>query len=141
MSASLVWFIAGIVLMILEFVIPGLIVIFFGVGAWVAALLLLIIPFSIEFQLGIFLVSSVLSLILLRKFLVSRRRGSGDKDLTADSLVGLTGEVSAEIRPGHAGSLFLRGTTWKAESSEMIPAGEKAEVTGRDGLVLTVRKA
>jgi len=37
-EALTIWFIAGLVLILLEFVVPGVILVFFGAGAWVVAL-------------------------------------------------------------------------------------------------------
>ncbi len=137
MSASLIWFIVGIAMMLLEFVIPGLIVIFFGVGAWVTALLMLILPLPLEAQLVVFLIGSVASLAVLRRYLKRDRKG---EDTVTDSLVGLTGEITKDITKKKAGAIFLNGTTWRAESDETLVKGEKALVTAEVGLVLRVKR-
>ena len=36
-SPEIIWFVIGFVLILVEFAIPGLIVIFFGLGAWVVS--------------------------------------------------------------------------------------------------------
>ncbi len=140
MSASLLWFIVGVAMMLLEFVIPGLIVIFFGVGAWITALLMLILPLPIEAQLIIFLLGSVASLIFLRKYL-KKNNNNPEEVKSADDLVGLIGEITKEVTPNKAGSVFLSGTTWKVEADETLSLGEKCVVIAKKGLVLTVKKA
>ncbi len=66
---EVIWFLIGLVLLIMESVLPGLIIAFFGVGAWIVALVCLITDIGINTQLIIFIVSSVLSLLFLRKWL------------------------------------------------------------------------
>ncbi len=66
---EIIWFLIGLALLIMEFVLPGLIIAFFGVGAWIVALVCLITDIGINTQLIIFIISSVLSLLCLRKWL------------------------------------------------------------------------
>jgi len=66
---EIIWFLIGLILLIMEFVLPGLIIAFFGVGAWIVALVCLITDIGINTQLIIFILSSVLSLMCLRKWL------------------------------------------------------------------------
>ncbi len=56
-----------------------------------------------------------------------------------DDLVGEIGEVRELIAP--EGLIFVHGEYWRAVSEERLEPGEKAEVTGVKGLMLTVRKA
>ena len=66
LKPEIIWFLIGLVLLILEFVMPGLIIFFFGVGAWIVALICLITDIGINTQLIIFITCSVLSLLVLR---------------------------------------------------------------------------
>jgi membrane protein implicated in regulation of membrane protease activity len=43
-SPIIIWFVVGLVLILMEFVIPGLVIVFFGLGAWVAAIFVAIFP-------------------------------------------------------------------------------------------------
>ena len=43
LTPEIIWFLVGLVLLILEFAMPGLIIGFFGVGAWVVAIVCLVI--------------------------------------------------------------------------------------------------
>jgi len=69
---ELVWFIIGLVLFLLELVLPGFVIFFFGVGAWVTALLCLIANPGINLQAIVFGATSILSLVLLRKMIQKR---------------------------------------------------------------------
>jgi inner membrane protein len=66
-NPAVMWFIAGFILFILEFALPGFILFFFGVGAWIVALLALLFDISLNMQLVIFLTASVLTILLFRK--------------------------------------------------------------------------
>ena len=69
---ELVWFIIGLVLFLLELVLPGFVIFFFGVGAWITALLCLIANPGFNLQAIVFGVTSILSLLLLRKMIQKR---------------------------------------------------------------------
>ncbi|MFZ0280832.1 MAG: NfeD family protein, partial [Bacteroidales bacterium] len=58
---EMIWFIIGLVLFLLELVLPGFVIFFFGVGAWITALLCLIANPGINLQVVVFAVTSVLS--------------------------------------------------------------------------------
>ena len=62
---EIIWFLVGLVLLVMEFALPGLIIGFFGIGAWIVAAVCLITEIGLNAQLAIFIVSSVLSLLLL----------------------------------------------------------------------------
>jgi len=67
-KAPLIWFLIGLVFLLLEFLLPGLIVLFFGFGAWVTAICTLIFDLGLNAQLVVFIGTSILSLIFLRKY-------------------------------------------------------------------------
>ncbi|MCF7934238.1 MAG: NfeD family protein [Spirochaetia bacterium] len=138
MSSALLWFLAGLALILLEFAAPGVIVVFFGIGAWVTALLLTFLPLSLTLQLLIFLIVSVASVLLLRSYAlrVLNRKTSDEQE--SDEAIGAVVVVRVRITADHPGAVFFGGTTWTAESDQVIEAGEKVRVTGRNGLVLTV---
>ena len=66
---ELIWFIVGLLLFLLELVLPGFVIFFFGVGAWITALLCLIADPGFNLQAIVFAVTSVISLLLLRKMI------------------------------------------------------------------------
>jgi len=57
----------------------------------------------------------------------------------SEGLIGEIGEVRELIAP--EGLIFVHGEYWRAVSRERLEPGDKAEVTGVNGLILTVRKA
>jgi membrane-bound serine protease (ClpP class) len=55
-----------------------------------------------------------------------------------EALIGSTGEARSNIH--EEGSVHVAGEMWSARSSELISAGSKVRVLGRDGFVLVVEK-
>ena len=41
-NAAVIWFIVGFALFVLEFAVPGLVLFFFGLGAWITGIVLLL---------------------------------------------------------------------------------------------------
>ena len=69
---EMIWFLIGLVLFLLELVVPGFVIFFFGVGAWVTALVCLIADPNVNIQVIIFAVVSVLTLLGLRRMIQKR---------------------------------------------------------------------
>ena len=63
---AVIWFMVGLGLLLLELAIPGLVILFFGVGAWVTALVCALSDINLNLQILIFLIASLLRLVLLR---------------------------------------------------------------------------
>ena len=137
---ELVWFIIGLVLFLLELVLPGFVIFFFGVGAWVTALLCLIANPGINLQAIVFAVTSVLSLVLLRKMIQRRFFYSKDelsKDVE-DEFTGREAVATMDFKPGHTGKVEFKGTTWKAESTESIVKGQTVIIKSKENFKLVI---
>jgi inner membrane protein len=146
LKPELIWFLVGLVMLLLEFALPGLIIFFFGVGAWITAAVCFSSGYvhgSINSQLLIFLISSVLSLIVLRKWLKGIFHGHTDseQDLTKDleEYIGQRGVVKVKITPARSGKIEFHGTDWNAESDSEIEEGEPVEITGKNNITLKVK--
>jgi membrane protein implicated in regulation of membrane protease activity len=139
-SVPVIWFVIGFVLLMLEFAVPGLILFFFGVGAWIVAIISLIYEPSINIQLIVFLGSSVLSILLFRNWLkkiVWSKNNS--KELIEDEFIGKTGIAETSIAPGINGKVAFKGTTWDATSDSIIEKGQQVLITGNDSILLIVK--
>ena len=146
LKPELIWFLIGLVLLVLEFIMPGLIIGFFGVGAWIVAIICLLSAYvtgSINAQLIIFIIASVLSLLLLRKWLKGIFIGhvKSKQDMTEDlkEFVGERVVVKAKITPKVGGKVELHGTNWEAEADEEIAEGTVVEIIAKDNLTLKVK--
>lgn len=140
LDAPVLWFILGFVFLVLEFLVPGLILFFFAIGAWLVALLSLFFDLSINAQLVIFLASSVLSVLLFRKWvknLLWTRKNSSE--LIENEFLGRTGKAETDIRPGQNGKVDFKGTVWDACSEDVIEKGENVTIIGNESILLIVK--
>jgi membrane protein implicated in regulation of membrane protease activity len=141
---ELAWFLVGLLLLLAELVTPGFVVIFFGVGAWVTALLIAlgVLP-SFNAQLLTFMIASVVSLALFRKkgksLFEGRRAGGYGANEAVDSIVGEKAVVVADIAPNVAGKVEFNGSHWQAEADVAIPKGTTVSVIERRNLTLVVK--
>lgn len=142
MSPAAVWTIAGLIMIALEFILPGLIILFFGLSALTVALILLVVPLDLTLQLLLFCIFSVVYLIALRRKCTEVFQGLLNKDNNAAGIendaIGETAEVVIDIRPDHPGKIEFRGAQWGAESKTVIPAGQRIRITGRRSIVFLV---
>jgi len=140
MNAAVIWFIVGLVLFLLEFAVPGLILFFFAVGAWVVAFLTLFLNWSLDAQLFMFLGCSILSVLLFRKWLknlmYARKRPS---EVIEDEFVGRTALAETLIAPGKNGRVEFNGVSWDASSTDTIDKGDQVVITGNDSILLFVK--
>ena len=140
---EIIWFLVGLALLILEFILPGLIIAFFGVGAWIVAFVCLITDIGINTQLIIFIISSVLSLLCLRKWLKGVFLGhSGSKQDLKENLeefVGQKAVVIEKIVPKAGGKVEFHGTNWLAQADEEIAEGTMVQIVGKDNITLMVK--
>lgn len=142
LTPPVIWFLVGLVLLLLELAIPGLIIIFFGIGAWITAICTKIFDIGINMQLFIFLVSSVISLALLRKYFKNKFfGGDSTKDETfEDEFIGKFAKAETALKTGIAGKISFKGTTWSAVSDVDIEAGEQVKITGKESITLHVTR-
>ena len=134
-SPWLVWFLAGIAVMLAELAVPGFVIIFFGLGCLGAAAVAVFAPDSYSAQVGVFLIVTVASLMTLRKVamrvFVGRSEGATDEE-PGNVPVGARITLDQDLEAGRVGRVRFRGTLWDALSEERIPAGSEAEITGVD---------
>lgn len=141
-TPSLLWFLAGIVFFLLELSMPGFVLFFFAVGAWLTATLSWLYPLSLNSQILIFIVASLFSLLVLRRFVKKAFSGSvtgaGEDHVMAEP--GVRVVVVGDIIPPGEGKVKYSGTTWRARADKKIEAGEIAEIVEQDGMVMIVKR-
>ncbi len=136
----MIWFLIGLGLLLLELVLPGLVILFFGVGAWVTALVCAISDISLNWQISIFLVASLLGLVLLRKYLKRRFFGRKDEDILdqLEEFIGRKAKAVEEFKDG-AGKVEFKGTRWSARSDDPVSNGQSVTIESKDSLILNVK--
>ncbi len=144
-QSELYWFLLGLSLMLSELAIPGFVIIFFGIGAWITALCIFLgIAPAFNIQLLIFLISSILSLILFRKQGKKYFRGKVSglvRDVSElDNVKGERAMVVEDIHPRSlAGKVEFHGTNWNATADDEIKKGTPVVILGREDLTLKVK--
>lgn len=138
-----IWLIAGIAFCVSELIVPGMITVFLGIAAFIVAA---------GYQLGFlenvlsgfttFFVTSLFSVFTLRE--LAKKLLGGEtryKKVNEDvDAYGRVVDVIEDVKSIHEeGRIKFRGTTWAATTGvEIIPAGQKAKIVSRDGLVWIV---
>ncbi|HZF65832.1 MAG TPA: NfeD family protein [Chitinophagaceae bacterium] len=138
-NPAVLWFIVGFVFFILEFALPGFILFFFAVGAWIVALLSLLMDISINAQLLIFSASSIITILLFRKWIKKIMWSRKNSSEIEDELIGKTGKAETFIGPGENGKVDFKGTIWDARSDDTIQKGENVIIVGNDSILLIVK--
>lgn len=140
LSPILLWFLAGIVFLSLEMVLPGLIVFFFGLGAWCTALLLYLMPMTMATQILVFLGASLCTLILLRSTLkkIFLGRASEVDAMESPPPAEAVGEVIEDILPPAAGTIKYGGSFWQATAEMPLTRGSMVRILDKTNLTVKV---
>jgi len=139
------WLSSGIFLTAIEFLVPGLVMVFVGLGALTVALgMHLGYIDEIVQQFITFFISSIIYLLTLR-FLVLRfvpsvtRKENIDED---EEVIGSIVELVEDINSGEFGRVKHSGSSWqaRAEGDQTILKGEQVKIIGRDNITWIVQK-
>ena len=140
------WMVVGVVLVLMELAIPAFFVIWFGLGALVVGLIMIIAPsIPLGGQISIWIAASIAFIALWVKVFrahVHRTRVG----LSTGQFAGEVGLVTREIRPFQKGQIrfqkpILGAEAWDAIADEEISPGERVHVLDVEGQILRVVKA
>ncbi|HDZ55629.1 MAG TPA: NfeD family protein [Pseudomonas xinjiangensis] len=136
------WLVLGLGLLVSELMAPGIVAIFFGIGALVVGGLTFFgLLDGIAAQLLCFALVSSLALFALRRHFKRWLRGDVSDRATSEpdagDLVGARVKVLTDFEQGH-GDVQLNGAKWDAESEEPLKAGDAAWVLSHRGILLKV---
>lgn len=139
-----IWAIAGLLMIVSEFVITDFVMFFFGLGALLTGVLTFFVPGIADSLLLQFLLwggFSGLSLLTLRRYFGRTFRGKRFDSKAQDHLVGRNARVVEEILPNSPGRISCDGTTWKAVSyDEHFSSGEKVTIIQQEGIGYVVTR-
>ena len=136
------WWIAGLVLLVLEIVVPGVYLLFPGIAALVDGTNALILGASLGFgwqqQVIAFVVVSLVAVLVGRRWYGAKTHATAPFDAgnRADRLVGRTAIVSEAIA-GNSGKIAIEDGWWMAEGPD-LPKDSRVRITGTRGAVLMV---
>ena len=134
-NMAMVWLAAMVVFLVIEALVPGLVSLWFAVGA-LAAVLAAALNAPVWLQLVWFFVVSVAALWLTRP-LVKKYVNSKVQPTNADAVIGRECLVTEDIDNIRAtGRVKVGGMEWTArsESGEKIPAGTLVQVQRIEGV-------
>lgn len=137
------WWVLGIVLLILEVLMPGVFLVWIGIAAIVTGALSLLLWetgfWTWHAQWLVFAALSLVSLFIGRR-IVSTRLASDQPHLNqrGQSLVGRTATLEQPIAEGR-GRIRLDDTMWSVEGPD-LPVGARVRVTASNGRDLTVEQ-
>lgn len=138
----LFWLVLATACLTLELASGDFYITCFGIGALCSTLSVFVgIPFWA--QVLVFAVLSVLSVRLLRPWLVAMLNAKGHHRVSnTDALMGRIGTVSETIKAGDYGRVKIDGDDWKACSHDAadIAVGDKVRVVGRESIIIEVER-
>ena len=133
-----IWAIIAVVCLILELSSGDFFIICFSIGA-VFAIVGTILGLNVYWQLFIFAIFSLLSVLLVRPVALRYlHKNDPNRASNADALIGRTGRVTEEIKADGNGYVQIDGDLWKAVSTVDIPVGTSVRVIGRESTIITV---
>jgi len=135
------WFILGVVLFVLEFMLPGVHFLWFGMAAVIVGVLAMLTGVTWPFQVIAFVVIAVLTVFLVRRYVRTSGAITDQPDLNerGQQYVGRALVVEQAIQNGR-GKVRVGDTVWQAEGPD-APAGSRVKVTAARGTVLVVERA
>ncbi len=136
------WWVLAAVLLVLEIMLPGVVFLFLAVGAAASGLLLVVMSgASLEAQLGVFAVFSVVSAIVLRPLLrrLQVKEPASNLNALGSALVGKVFVLDSPLLGGH-GRVKLGDGSWSIAGPDMA-AGTPVRVAAVNGTELTVEPA
>ena len=140
------WIVLGIALVLLELAVPAFFVIWFGAGALIVGLILLVAP-TLGFAWQIVIWSACSLLLIWLWFKVFKPNMHKTRaGMSRGALVGEVGLVTRDIRPFEKGQIrfqkpILGDDSWEALAEEEIRTGERVRVLDVEGNTLKVGRA
>ena len=141
MDAWLLWFLVAVGFFLLEFAVPGVVLVFFSLGSLVTMFTCLLgVTVSLNSQLLTCTVASVMMLFILRSTIKKWFEGGAKEEKLETEFVGHHVKVIERIPGGmKVGKVEHKGAGWNAIAETAIEEGESVEIISRDGLTFKVK--
>lgn len=135
-----IWMAAAVIFLIIELTTPTLIFLCFVAGSAGAGIYSYFNPEDYAWQIGIFVIISLVLLPLTRRF--AKRITKAPPELSnIDRMIGQTALVVKTIDPDEGGKVKYEGEIWTALAEEKIEEQEKVEIVSVAGTrVHVIRK-
>ena len=134
------WWSLGAILLIVELLAPGMFFLWMGESAFVVGAIIWLFPgMDEEYQVMLFSVLSVISILAARRFL-KRRPIESDRPFLNQRTAQYVGRVFTleEAIINGRGKIRVDDSTWRVEGED-CPAGAKVRVVDAEGVILKVQ--
>jgi membrane protein implicated in regulation of membrane protease activity len=139
------WLILGVALIVAEIFTLGFVLLWFGIGAFSAAVVGML-GGGLFLQFLVFAIVSV-GLTLMSRTILARYFSHDEKSMVKTGVDSLPGKIGTVVEPSsgvmNVGAVKVFGSTWTAypiEGEEPLSAGEKVEVIEIRGSSIYVRR-
>ena len=134
-----IWAVLAVICLILELSSGDFFIICFSIGA-VFAIISAVLGLSIYWQIFIFAIFSLLSVLFVRPVALRwLHKNDPNRASNADALLGRTGKVTESIPADGNGYVQIDGDLWKAVTKGAdSAAGTTVRVIGRESTIITV---
>lgn len=141
MAGYAIWILCGLILMVLELILPGGIVVFLGISAVMvgSAVYFGLIAHWMHAMIAWFMLS-LFFILGVRSFFMKFFEGDSKIDNVDEDadIIGTVVEVVQDILPYKDGRVRFRDSTWTARGDEEFVVGQKVRVIKREGNALIV---
>ncbi|MBX3017134.1 MAG: NfeD family protein [Bdellovibrionaceae bacterium] len=137
-----IWLILGLALIGAELLSGAFVILFFGVGALITAVTVIVTIIPLALQILIFGVSSLALLMIFRKrFIKTVSEEEKKRSLSADVDTQLI--LSESLAPGAEAMVAYQGTHWTAVNleNEELKQGTRVRIERTEGIKIFVRRA
>lgn len=132
---EIVWLVGAIIFAVIEFIVPGLISIWFAISAVITIFFSMIVE-KVLYQGYFFVVVSVLLLLITRNYCKKIRSQKNDK---VDRITGTVVEIKEIDERGNY-IIYLDGKHWLGKSETLLNIGDKAKILKIEGIKLVLEK-
>ncbi len=132
------WLVLFIVLVLVELMTVNLLTLWFALGA-IASFFVSLVCDNISLQMGVFVLVSVISLVILRNILM-KVKNKKMIPTNLDRVIGDAGIVTEEINPFGIGEVKVDGKRWSAISDKKIEVNSKVRILAIEGVKLKCQK-
>lgn len=134
-----IWMAAAVVFVVIEQFAPTLVFLSFAVAAAIAGIYAQFKPDEVNWQIGIFIIVTLVVLPMSRKF-AKKITKAQPRESNVDAMIGKLAVVTQEIEPHQPGKVKFEGEVWQASADERIEPPAKVTIARVEGTRVHVHK-
>ena len=140
------WLVFGMILMLLELAVPSFTIFWFGLGALVVGILMMLVPgLSLTLQILVWIIASAAFVLFWFKVLKPRMIDKTTSGIAREALLGETAMVTRVPKGDRRGEIrfsvpMLGSDTWPFICDDEVTAGERVMVHDISGNTMVVKK-